>query len=138
MQVLEVVSGDVKKLGDEQVRGVDATHYRATDDLRKLPSVVPEATRAAAKATVDKTIQLTGTRMIPVDVWIDGDNLVRRLEQKLAAQGMPITQRIELYDFGTKVDVEPPPAREVKDLSDVAAAGLAGSNGSSRAGSATP
>jgi hypothetical protein len=136
MQVLEAVSGDVRKLGGEQVRGVDTTHYRATVDLRKYPSVVPEASRAAAEATVDKTIQLTGTRMIPVEVWIDGDNLVRRLEQKLAAQGMPITQRIELYDFGTNVDVEPPPARKVKDLTDIAS--LAGSSGTSSAGTATP
>ena len=138
MQVLEAVSGDVKKVGDEQVRGVDTTHYRATVDLRKYPSVVPEASRAAAEVSVEKTIQLTGTRRIPVDVWIDGDDLVRRFEQKLAAQGMPITQRIELYDFGTKVDVEPPPAREVKDLSDIAGAGLDAARGPSSGGSATP
>ena len=50
---------------------------------------------------------------------------------------MPITQRIELYDFGTKVDVEPPPAREVKDLTEIAAS-LGGSSAPSGAGTGTP
>jgi hypothetical protein len=142
MQLLEAVSGDVEKLGEEQVRGVDTTHYRATVDLRKYPSVVPAGSRAAARATIDKTIELTGMRMVPVEVWIDGDDVVRRFEQKLtlgtAGDRVPFSQRIELYDFGTRVDVTPPPAREVRDVADVAASGLAGSGSSSSLGTQTP
>ncbi len=142
LQLLKALSGEVEKVAREDVRGVSTTHYKATVDLRKYPSVVPAGSRAAAKATIDKTIELTGTRTVPVDVWIDRDNLVRRFQQRLTFQlggrGMPITQRFELYDFGTKVDVTPPPARQVKDLSGVAGSGLSGSSGSGLSGSSGP
>ncbi len=133
LQLLKALGGDVDKVAREDVRGVGTTHYKVTVDLRKYPSTVPAGSRAAAKATIDKTIELTGMRTVPVDVWIDRDNLVRRFQQRLTfeldGRRMPITQRFELYDFGTKVDVTPPPARLVKDLTGVAASGLAGSSG---------
>ncbi len=125
MQMLKAVSGEVEKVGDEDVRGVSTTHYRATIDFDKYPLAVPAANRAAVRKSIDSLIKLTGTRTVPVDVWVDGDAVVRRFAQTTrmnvpGAGRMQMKQTIELYDFGTKVDVQAPPAREVQDLSELA------------------
>ena len=126
---LTAVSGEVKTIGREDVRGVATTHYRATVDLRRSPDLVPAADRAAARAAIDRLIEMTGGSPVPVDVWIGADDRVRRLSQKLSltAAGGPsaIEQRFEFYDFGTKVDIDVPDADEVTDVTDLAAAGTA-------------
>ena len=59
---------------------------------------------------------------IVADVWIDGEGMTRRLQMKLplavAGLNASTTVQMDLYDFGTKVDVQPPPASEVRDISD--------------------
>jgi hypothetical protein len=127
LQQLKAVSGEVEKLGEEPVRGVSTTHYRATIDFEKFPSLVPAKDRGAARASIRQLIELTGSSTAPIEVWIDEDDLVRRFEQKLklASPGGPsaIEQRIDLYDFGAKVDIDVPDAGEVADMSDLAGAG---------------
>ena len=87
--------GEVEELGPEQVRGVETTRYRA---LVRLPG-----------APADRTV--------PVDVWIDGDGLVRRLR---AAHGEPAaTVTLELYDFGADVAIEPPAPQQVTALDEL-------------------
>jgi hypothetical protein len=53
-------------------------------------------------------------------VWIGDDGVVRRMADtittKIAGERATIRQRIELYDFGTKVDVKVPSARESVDI----------------------
>lgn len=127
LQQLKAVSGDVEKVGEEPVRGVSTTHYRATIDFEKFPDLVPAEDRAAARASIRQLIKLTGSSTAPVEVWIDEENLVRRLSQKLklALPGGPsaIEQQIDLYDFGAKVDIDVPDADEVAGMTDLAAAG---------------
>jgi len=59
-----------------------------------------------------------------VEAWVGDDDLVRRFRQKLtlAIAGAPtaIEQQFELYDFGTKVDIDVPADDEVADLTDLA------------------
>jgi hypothetical protein len=126
LQQLKAVSGDVEKVGEEAVRGVSTTHYRATIDFDKYPDLVPAEDRAAARASMRQLIKLTGSHTAPVEVWVGEDDLVRRFKQKLslAIPGAPsaIEQQIELYDFGAKVDIDVPDADEIADMSDLAAA----------------
>ena len=126
---LKAVSGDVEKVGREQVRGVDTVHYRATVELRRYPALVPAGERAAARDAIDQLIKVTGAATVPVDVWVGEDDLVRRLTQTLSLKGAggrsQIEQRFELYDFGADVDVRIPPPSEVADVSDLAASGAA-------------
>jgi hypothetical protein len=126
MQMLKAIGGDVKNVGEEKVRGVDTTHYSATVDFKKLPASAPASDRAAVKKTVDNLIKLTGQRTVPVDVWVDGDKVVRRVAQTIknkvpGAGTMQVKMIMEYYDFGTKVDVKKPPADQVQDISDLAA-----------------
>jgi hypothetical protein len=129
LQQLRAASGDVERVGDEQVRGVSTTRYRATVDLRRYPDVVPPAQRAAVRRSIARVIELSGQSRVPTDVWIDGDDVVRRTQQTvrtLLGPGMrgTIRQRIDLYDFGQTVDVKTPPAAVTYDITDDAAQGL--------------
>jgi hypothetical protein len=119
-------SGDVEDEGEEKVRGVAATHYSATTDLREYPELVPESERDAARETVERLIDLGGAAEFPVDVWIDDRDLIRRMRVELpmeiaGAGKLEMAIDYELYDFGIPVDVAPPPEGEVADITELAA-----------------
>lgn len=126
---LKAASGDIEKVGEEDVRGVSTTRYRATIDLRRYPELVPAADRAAARASTEQIIKLGGVSTVPVDVWIDSDDIVRRVKQDLKVPiegGLTIMrQQFEFYDFGAEVDVELPAEDEVVDVTELAAEGVA-------------
>ncbi len=124
---LETISDNVTNVGSEVVRGVETTHYRATLDLAKSldKASIPPALRDAEKqflGTIGK-----GAPVMPVDVFIDADGYVRRISLGLdlgsfgallggsggtgPAFGMVVS--IDLYDFGTPVNVQAPPADQV-------------------------
>jgi hypothetical protein len=94
---------EVSELGAEQVRGVDTTHYRFL------------VHGGAAELEPAK-----GATTAPLDVWIDGDGLVRRMRAVDAAgtdhEG---TFEIEFFDFGADLDIEPPPADQIVDADEV-------------------
>jgi hypothetical protein len=121
-QGLQYLKGakDIQAVGDEEVRGVQTTHYTGVVDLHALTEEDP-----ALKESVDQMIAQTGITSIPVEVWIDEDGLVRRLKQTMrgaaGGQGIPLdmTTTTELYDFGTDVSVEEPPADQVIDFQEL-------------------
>ena len=121
---LRAVSGDVKKLGSEPVRGVQTTHYRATIDLRRYAKLVPPAQRAQAQAGLKRLTQLSGSSGFPEEIWIDNHKLVRRIRIAYSfkprsvpgGQKVSFNQTLELYDFGAPADVAPPPANETVDI----------------------
>lgn len=113
-------AGDVKEVGSDKVRGTNTTHYKATVDFAK----VADKTDPKAKGEVTKLIDLLGVKSIPIDVWLDKDGLLRRMEfamdlSKIKKQQIKGTMslKMEMYEFGVNVaDVVAPPAGEVVDL----------------------
>ena len=110
---------DVQAVGDEDVRGVPTTHYTGVVDLQSLGEKSPEL-----KAQIDQLIERSGISRVPVEVWIDDDGFVRRMKQSFEGNGtlqtkMTMTMTMELYDFGTDVSVEEPPADDVVDFSEL-------------------
>src|SRR5687768_15702258 len=73
LRMLGEVSDGIVDEGREQLRGVEATHYSATVDLRKYPD-----------DDIEKLIELTGQSEIPFDVWIDDEERIRRMEWRQA------------------------------------------------------
>jgi hypothetical protein len=143
-QVLSYLRGaseGVDEVGEEEVRGVETTHYRARVDLRKSVELSTETldpvTRAALRESVDRLIEMTGTETIPIDVWIDEEGLARRMAMAFDMRVPEATGKthmemsFELFDFGTAVDVEPPPAGDVIDLQQLIATGAGSGAGSS-------
>lgn len=134
LEYLRGVSESVEKVGKEQVRGTQTTRYRATIDLKKAAAQDdPEAREA-----YDETIEMLGASKLPVEVWLDGQNRIRRLAMNLtvpvpenaaspnASRGDATmrTQTVaEYYDFGVPVDVQAPPSEETMDGSKLLAGG---------------
>jgi hypothetical protein len=107
---LAEMSDGVIEEGREQVRGVEATHYSASVDLRRYPD-----------GDMDKLIELTGQSEIPVDVWIDDDKRIRRMEwdQAISPGQAPGHIVAEYVRFGVPVDIDIPDDDEVFDATDL-------------------
>jgi hypothetical protein len=103
-----MASEETKELGDEDVRGVETTHYRAKVDGRKLLQQMERSDKVHTPEDV------WGDRFFPVELWIDEESRVRRIrlpEGADANESMVMT--IEFFDYGVEVDVQPPPADQV-------------------------
>ena len=122
---LEGVTEDgVEDLGHEDVRGADTTHYRAEVDLEKA------ANRSGSIVDQDafkRFIDTLGAKTVPVEVWIDGDNRVRRIRIPLPVPFQSgtakVTMTMEYFDFGSAVNVAAPPDSDVIDYRDVLSGG---------------
>ena len=88
-------SEKVEQVGNDEIRGVSADHYRA---------------HVAAKAIEDDA-EMYGPKGLVVDAWIDGEGLLRRIRIPFGRFG-PV-EVIDLYDFGVPVDIEAPPKDEL-------------------------
>jgi hypothetical protein len=114
-QILDFLEpgGDVEEVGGESLFGTETTHYRATVDVDALvdhaPAHVRETVRAAAET-------LEGADSLTVDVWVDDAGLMRRLDLEGQLGGVGnVAMTVDLYDFGTDVDVKVPPPSKVVD-----------------------
>ena len=123
LRMLRAVSGDVSEEGHEQVAGAETTHYSATIDLRRYPDVMPEDQREATRKGVERLIELTGQSEFPMDVWIDGDERVRRMTWNQTIRQGPVEMKMdvtaEYVRFGVPVDVDVPDEGDVFDATDL-------------------
>lgn len=119
LKALEAVSDDVREVGQEKVRDADTTRYAGSYDLQAAAA----ALQGPARAQVEQLGQLTGQTSFPFEAWLDDQQRVRKFVQtvELPASeqtgGKPITTTttLELFDFGTPVEVTAPPAEQVRD-----------------------
>jgi len=112
-QMLEYLhaTSEVEALGEDTVRGDATTHYEARIQLDRVAErVSPEAARSLRQLT-----EGSGIKEIPVEVWIDNDSLVRRLEMDWHPKGASLTFDMEMFDFGD-VQIDVPEASEAVDL----------------------
>ncbi|CAN5664743.1 hypothetical protein BH24ACT14_BH24ACT14_03950 [soil metagenome] len=125
---LRGVSDDVEEIGSDQVRGVATTHYRAVVNIGEVLAEAPPRDRDQLR----HGLRMLGLEQLPMDVWLDAEGLLRRqvtaidLSQSefFADPGRPaaaqeLVTTVEFYDFGTEVDITPPPADQVTKLEDM-------------------
>ena len=136
LEYLKGVSESVDKLGVEEVRGTETTHYRAEIELAKSLDT-PQL-----KQAYEQTYGRAATGNVPVELWLDAQDRVRRFQMSLSVPvpedpasqvniqestaGEPVTEALvtvveELYDFGTPVEVSPPPPEMTADYEDLMA-----------------
>lgn len=112
-------AGRVEELGSETVRDVETTHFKAVVDLNEAVKQAPAETRAS----LAQAIKAYGSKRVPVNAWIDSDGLLRRVRYTYGGSkqtgGLSSSITVDFYDFGTTVEVRPPPADEVTDLADI-------------------
>jgi len=125
-------TGQVKKIGTETVQGVSTTHYHAIINLQQVAKKLGQLS-PAAKTGFQGLLKTTGSFNIPVDVWIDGNNMVRqeRVSYGSSTGTTPfnLTLTLDLSNFGTPVSVTPPPASQVFDATSLATQGSSGQTG---------
>jgi hypothetical protein len=112
---------DVKRIGDERVRGVPTAHYEATIDLRDFARLASPEAVSAVRDAYQRAVQQGGGGSLRVDLWIDDNDLIRRVRQRLRTRltGIdypPDDQTTELFDFGLDDQVVPPPKSETRPL----------------------
>ena len=118
--LLKAVSGSIEAVGSEEIRGVETSHYRAVIDTAKIEQLVPEAQRQSLGG-LDQSAKQAGLTELPLDIWIDAEQRVRKLSIELDAKQPGTDQSVkaalvaELYDYGVPLDLELPPADEVVD-----------------------
>ena len=154
LAALTAASSSVRKLGPSVIRGVPVTGYALTVDSAKAATI-----SGADRAAVEALLSSSGESKIPVDVWVDGQNLVRRESLTLAMPGVSgtgsggsgtaaggsgaaadgkLTLTTDFYDFGVPVRISAPPAAEVVQESQAfKALGSSVSSGSASGSSAT-
>jgi hypothetical protein len=131
LQMLRAVSDEWERKGEEEVRGTRTTRFHVVVDAQKATREglknVPERYREQAKRAIEQFTKDAGLDEIPMDVWLDDDGVLRRLEMNVnvASEGEQIAMqmRTELYDFGVEVDIKPPPASQVTDVTQEAMQG---------------
>jgi hypothetical protein len=113
---LTAMSSGVTSLGPATLRGVPVTGFAFKVDPAKAAGKAPSADRASLEALG----KLFGAAEIPVDVWVDGHNLVRQEKLTLAVPGgtgapggTHLVITTDFYDFGVPVRVSAPPASQV-------------------------
>ncbi len=130
LEYLRASSGGVSTVGSETLGGVPTTHYRGTLQLSSVLDRLPSSDRDAAKTALEK---LGNGGAIPVDVWVDGQHRVRRMQMSLGANaptsaggGGAIggTVTIDFTHYGAVPPIAPPSDSEVFEASSLA--GLAG------------
>lgn len=119
VQLLNGLDGDVDIVGPDPVDGVDATHYRLTVSL----DAVLDALDGDARDVMADLLAALGLDTLDVDVWLDDDGRVIRLQTDLdlGDDGL-VTVTVDYQDFGSDVEIAIP---EVADAVDATAFGLA-------------
>jgi hypothetical protein len=121
LDYLRGVTGNVARVGTDEIRGTHTTHYRTTVDLKKAAEQSP-----TARDRINSTIKLLGSSAQPLDVWIDAQGRVRRInytvdlsKSKATTPSIPgsATFTLDLFDFGVPVQATVPPADQIADLS---------------------
>ncbi|MEV0097036.1 hypothetical protein [Streptomyces sp. NPDC050738] len=110
-----LASGDVKKVGAEDVRGVSATHYSGTVDVARLTA--KNSSLSAEKLDELKAqLEKSGITTEQVDIWVDKDNLlVKKVERGQMKTG-ELNSTVYYSDYGTSAPAEAPPAGDTVDF----------------------
>jgi hypothetical protein len=113
------LTGNPREVGSATVGGADTTHFRAEVDATRLARTVDPDVR--------RSLEALGVGRVPVEAWIDGDDLVRRLRVVIRREARPrlgLDLTMEFSDFGARVAATPPAEGDVRDVTALARTGL--------------
>ncbi|MFD0024350.1 hypothetical protein [Streptomyces sp. NPDC058382] len=113
-----LASGDVKKVGKEQVRGVTTTHYSGTVDVAELTAKNSKLD-AEQLSELKKQLNDAGITTEKVDLWVDGNDLLVKKTERGSMKTGELNSTVFYSDYGTKVSAERPPAGETIDFKDL-------------------
>lgn len=119
--LLQHLTGNVTTVGQEQVDGVQTTHYRATIDLTS------PGTSTSSTVLSQQLAQALGLADVPVDVWLDSAGRLRQLKTSFDILGLTVGATEQMGSFGSPVTVTVPPASQTADGTGLLSQGKLGS-----------
>ena len=111
LDFLRLTSSDVRKVGTEDVGGVQTVHYEGKLDLQKIVDQAPAAERPTLQEELGFMKQQNAGTTISYGLWVDSSDDTRRL--RIDESGGIGSETIDFFDYGVAVDVQPPPASAV-------------------------
>lgn len=117
-QSLAILKGEssagVKLVGTSTLFGVKTTEYRTTLDRNKIAS----ASGKALAPAIEKLQSQYHYSSLPLEIWLDGQQRVRRLVEMVKATTPPVsaTITVNIEAFDVPVNATPPPAGQVTDV----------------------
>ncbi|MCI4044591.1 MULTISPECIES: hypothetical protein [unclassified Streptomyces] len=113
-----LASGDVKKVGQEDVRGVSATHYSGTVDVADLTAKNSELD-AKQLAAFKEQLALAGVTTQTVDIWVDKNDLLVKKTERGEMKTGTFNSTLFYSDYGTEVPAEKPAASDTVDFKEM-------------------
>jgi hypothetical protein len=122
----EVTADGIHQVGTAAVRGDSTTHYTAQLDLTKVMDKAQQQLGSSTSLDLTQFAKQMGMSRLPMDIYIDGQHLVRRVAMTLqltapssagsdAGQHAAFAITEDFYGYGTPVSVVQPPADQVVD-----------------------
>ena len=103
------------------MRGVSTTHFLITID----PEVLAEQAGEDALEDLEDLGALGVDGPLEVEFWVGEDGYVYRMTMQLEGTGLAedsfgsMTMIYEMFDYGANIEIEPPPADQVTDGSEL-------------------
>lgn len=131
LRYLRAGAVDVQEEGREDVRGEPATIYTALLDMNRVVAAggqglaEDEVGRAESLRAAEALRDQVGNAEIPVTVHVDAEGRIVRvllsfdLQTGTVGGAVSALTTTDYFDFGTDVQVEPPPEGQVVDAADV-------------------
>ncbi|MFC7307526.1 hypothetical protein ACFQVC_25260 [Streptomyces monticola] len=113
-----LASGDVKRVGEEDVRGVKTTHYSGTVDVADLTAKNARMDEKQA-GELRQQLEQAGMKTEKIDIWVDDEDLlVKKVEEAKMKTG-EFSQTVYYTDYGVDVATEQPPAGDTVNVKDL-------------------
>jgi hypothetical protein len=111
-------SGDITKVGEEKVDGVETMHYRGTVDVAAALKATAEELKLspAVLRQLKAANEKVGGTTADIDLWADPKGLPVKQTVKRQTKDGPTTSTVTYKDWGKPVDVTPPPADQTFDM----------------------
>lgn len=108
---------DAVELGIEEIDGEQVKHYQVTVDLAAALAATPQAQQQLDESGLGLGDELPET--IVYDVWVTGDNRLRRMAFELPVMGEELRTRMDFRSVDEPLEVEIPDASDVVDLTEM-------------------
>ncbi|MEU9283263.1 hypothetical protein AB0D57_00705 [Streptomyces sp. NPDC048275] len=115
---LLLASGDVKKVGEETVRGENTTHYSGTVNVADMATKNSNLTESQL-ADLKEQLTQAGVSTERVDIWVNDDDLLVKKVEKGELSSGTMSSTAYYSDYGVKVSAAEPPASDTADFKDL-------------------
>lgn len=104
-------SKDVRRVGEDTIDGVTTTHYKGTISPREAIARLDPKERGS----LDGLYGRAGDRPVGFDLWVDGENLPRKLVSTFGAPDGRVDSTMIFSDYNRRFTVSAPPSDQVTD-----------------------